>query len=66
MEYSSSKLVTNSSMSCFSPVGNVIGMCTFFSTIEVVDLLNILSRMAFGKYENFSLFVITNASCTKL
>src|SRR5260370_29703299 len=66
MEYSLSKLVTKNSMSCFSPVGNVIGICTFFSTIEVVDLSNILSRMAFGRCENFNLFTIANASCTKL
>src|SRR5260370_15109697 len=66
MEYSLSKLVTKNSMSCFSPVGNVIGICTFFSTIEVVDLSNILRRMAFGRYENFNLFTIANASCTKL
>ncbi len=44
----------------------MIGICTFLSTIEVVDPLNILSRMVFGKYMNFSLFVIANASCTKL
>src|SRR5260370_29306077 len=66
MEYSSSKLVTKSSMSCFSPVGSMIGICTFLSTIEVEDPLNILSGMAFGKYMNFSLFTTTNTSCTKL
>src|SRR5260370_39506868 len=66
MEYSSSKLVTKSSMSCFSPVGSMIGIHTFLSTVEVVDPSNILSRMVFGKYMNFSLFAIANASCTKL
>src|SRR5260370_16830606 len=66
MEYSSSKLVMKSSMSCFSPVGSMISIHTFLSTVDVVDPSNILSGMAFGKYVNFSLFTITNASCTKL
>src|SRR5260370_35411983 len=66
MEYSSSKLVMKSSMLCFSPVGSMIGICTFLSTVEVVDPLNILSGMVFGKYVNFSLFAIANTSCTKL
>ena len=48
------------SMLCFSPVGNVIGMCTFFSTAEVVDPLNILNGMAFSKYENLNLFIVTH------
>ena len=65
-EYSSSKFVTKNSNSCFSPVENVIGIRTFFSTVDVEDPSNILNGIAFSKYEKFSLFVVANASFTKL
>ena len=47
-------------------VENVIGMWHVLLTVDVVDPLNILSGIASGKYENFSLFLSTNASLIKL
>src|SRR5258708_5582587 len=49
-----------------SPVEKVIGICTFLLTFEGVDPSNIFSRIGFGRYENFNLLFITNASFTKL
>src|SRR5260370_38759782 len=50
-EYSSSKFITKNYISCFSPVENVIGICTFFFMDDIEDLSNILNGMGFGKYE---------------
>ena len=47
-------------------MGNVIGMQHVLSTVNVVDPSNILSGIAFGKYENFTLFLSVNASFIKL
>src|SRR5258708_39166143 len=41
-------------------------MCTFLLTFEGVDPSNIFSGIGFGRYENFNLLFITNASFTKL
>src|SRR5260221_12316529 len=54
------------SKQCISPVEKVIGICTFLLTFEGVDLSNIFNRIGFGRYENFNLFSIANASFTKL
>ena len=45
---------------------NVIGMQHVLSTVDVVDPSNILSGIASGKYENFSLFFSANALLIKL
>src|SRR5260221_13111071 len=49
-----------------SPVEKVIGICTFLLTFEGVDPSNIFSRIGFGRYENFNLLFVANASFTKL
>src|SRR5260221_5860729 len=49
-----------------SPVEKVIGIHTFLLTFEGVDPSNIFSGIGFGRYENFNLLSITNASFTKL
>src|SRR6266436_3702003 len=54
------------SKQCISPVEKVIGICTFLLTFEGVDLSNIFSGIGFGRYENFNLLFIANASFTKL
>src|SRR5258705_11754430 len=51
---------------CISPVEKVIGIHSFLLTFEGVDLSNIFSGIGFGRYENFNLLFITNASFTKL
>ncbi len=45
---------------------NVIGMQHVLSMVDIVDLLNILSRITFGRYKNFNLFFSANVSFTKL
>ena len=35
-------------------------------TVDIVDPSNILSGIAFGRYEKFNLFISTNVSFTKL
>ena len=44
----------------------MIGMQHVLSMVDVVDPLNILSRIAFSRYENFNLFFRANVSFTKL
>ena len=44
----------------------MIGMQHVLSMVDIVDPLNILNGIAFGKYENFSLFLSMNASFIKL
>src|SRR6266436_3042230 len=51
---------------CISPVEKVISIHTFLLTFEGVDSSNIFSGIGFGRYENFNLLSITNASFTKL
>src|SRR5260221_6081808 len=58
--------MTKNSKWCISPVEKVIGICTFLLTFEGVDPSNIFSRIGFGRYENFNLLFVTNASFTKL
>jgi len=43
-----------------------MGMWHVLSTVDVVEPLNILSRIAFSRYENFNLFFRANVSFTKL
>ncbi len=43
-----------------------MGMRHVLSMVDVVEPLNILSRIAFGRYENFNLFFRANVSFTKL
>ncbi|SRR5258708_25472747 len=50
---------------CF-PCGKVISIHTFLLTFKGVDPSNILSGIGFGRYENFNLLSIANASFTKL
>src|SRR6266436_2162441 len=58
--------MTKNSKWCISPVEKVIGIHTFLLTFEGVDPSNIFNRIGFGRYENFNLFSIANASFTKL
>src|SRR5258708_14560982 len=58
--------MTNKSIVCNSPVENVMGMQHVLLTANVVDLSNILSGIAFGRYEKFNLFLSANVSFTKL
>src|SRR6266481_5929161 len=58
--------MTKNSKWCVSPVEKVIGICTFLLMFEGVDPSNIFSGIGFGRYENFNLLFITNASFTKL
>src|SRR5258708_40192371 len=51
---------------CVSPVEKVIGICTCLLTFEGVDPSNIFSGIGFGRYENFNLLFVANASFTKL
>src|SRR5258706_2367485 len=51
---------------CVSPVEKVIGIHTFLLTFEGADPSNIFSGIGFGRYENFNLLFIANASFTKL
>src|SRR5260221_6799538 len=51
---------------CVSPVEKVIGIRTFLLTFEGVDPSNIFSGIGFGRYENFNLLFVANASFTKL
>ena len=44
----------------------VIGIHTFLLTFEGVDPSNIFSGIGFGRYENFNLLFIANASFSKL
>jgi len=43
-----------------------MGMRHVLSTVDIVEPSNILSRIAFGRYENFNLFFRANVSFTKL
>ncbi len=43
-----------------------MGMWHVLLMVNVVELLNILSRIAFSRYENFNLFFRANVSFTKL
>src|SRR5258708_30476082 len=65
-EYSSSSLVTNNSIVCDSPVENVMGMWHVLLTVDIVEPLNILSRIAFSRCENFNLFFRANVSFIKM
>jgi len=43
-----------------------MGMQHVLLTVDVVEPLNILSRIAFSRYKNFNLFFRANVSFTKL
>src|SRR5258707_9804743 len=58
--------MTKNSKWCISPVEKVISIHTFLLMFEGVDPSNIFSGIGFGRYENFNLLSITNASFTKL
>src|SRR5258708_33919453 len=43
-----------------------MGMQHVLSMVDIVELSNILSRIAFSRYENFNLFFSVNVSFTKM